>query len=356
MQLTTLGWTDRLAAAFEPYAARNLAPARIAVEHRSRYVLYAEDGEHDAVLAGRLRQENDLAAWHPVVGDWVAVALGTGDGPAVIHAVLPRATRFARRAPLRDDIEQVLAANIDRVLIVVAADRDTNARRIERYLAMAWEGGAEPVIVLSKCDLDGADDRRRDIEAAALGIRVISVSNITGDGVEDVRALLMEGTTTALLGSSGVGKSSLVNSLLGGGREQLRTGAVRDDGKGRHTTTHRELVPLSSGGLLLDTPGMRELGLWDASEGTREVFADIAALSDRCRFTDCGHDTEPGCAVLDAVATGEVSQERLDSWRKLVAELAYLERRDDARARSERSKQDAAASRRLRDRLRDKYS
>jgi len=354
MQLSALGWTDRLSSAFEPFRARGLVPARIAVEHRSRYVLYTETGEHDAVLAGKLRLETDTTASHPVVGDWVAAALPASDGPAVIHAVLPRATRFARRAPLRDDVEQVLAANIDRVFIVVAADRDTNARRVERYLAMAWEGGAQPVIVLSKTDLEGADDRRREIEAVSLGVPVIAVSNVTGEGVDGVRALLEEGTTVALLGSSGVGKSSLVNSLLG--REQLRTGATRDDGKGRHTTTHRELVPIPTGGLLLDTPGMRELGLWDASEGTREVFADIAALSEQCRFGDCRHDTEPGCAVLEAVATGAISLERLESWRKLEAELEYLEQRDDARARSESGKRDAAGARALRARLKDKYS
>ena len=354
MQLSTLGWTDRLASAFAPFGARGLTPARIAVEHRSRYVTYTENGEHDAVLAGKLRLDADAVASCPVVGDWVAVALPNHDGSAVIHAVLPRATRFARRAPLRDDVEQVLAANIDRVLVVVAADRDTNPRRLERYLAMAWEGGAEPVVVLSKCDLAGADERRLEVDAVALGVRVIALSNVTGAGIDEVRALLREGSTVALLGSSGVGKSSLVNSLLG--HEQLRIGAVRDDGKGRHTTTHRELVLVPTGGLILDTPGMRELGLWDASAGTREVFADIAALSEQCRFGDCRHDREPGCAVLAAVAVGTISRERLESWRKLVAELEYLDRRDDARARSDNSRRDAAASRALRVRLRDKYS
>ena len=350
-QLSTLGWTDAFAAAFEPFRARELVPARVAVEHRSRYLLYAADGEYDAVIAGRLRRDD--ASIHPVVGDWVAVAPPRGDGPAVIQALLPRVTSFVRRAPFRDDVEQVLAANVDRVLIVIAADRDANPRRLERYLAMAWESGAEPVIVLSKCDLEGANERRREVEASALGVRLIALSNVTGDGVDDVRSLLAAGTTTALLGSSGVGKSSLVNSLLGS--ERLLTGPVGNDGKGRHTTTHRELVPLPSGGLLLDTPGMRELGLWDASDGTREVFADIAAFAERCRFGDCRHASEPGCAVLEAVASGAISLERLESWRKLSAELAYLEERNDARAQAEAKRTGAIGARLLRARLRDKY-
>lgn len=352
MQLSTLGWTDRFAVAFEPYHARGLAPARVAVEHRSRYLLYGTDGEYSGVLAGRLRLDSTSEA-HPVVGDWVAVALPDGNGPAVIHAVLPRATKFTRRAPLRDDVEQVLAANIDRVLIVVAADRDTNPRRLERYLTMAWDGGAEPCIVLSKHDLEGARDRRHDLEAVALGVRIIAMSNITGEGVEEIRALLTDGITASLLGSSGVGKSSLVNSLLG--RQQLRTGAVRDDGKGRHTTTHRELVLLPTGGLLLDTPGMRELGLWDADEGAREAFADIASLAKQCRFGDCRHDAEPGCAVLEAMTNGVLSPERLHGWRKLMAELEYLDARHDARAQTEEKRQGAIGAKALRARLRDKY-
>jgi ribosome biogenesis GTPase / thiamine phosphate phosphatase len=353
VQLSALGWNDGFTAAFEPHRSKGLIPARVAVEHRSRYLLYAERDELTAVLAGRLRFNPGNDETHPVVGDWVAVALPDGDGPAVIHAVLPRATKFTRRAPMRDDIEQVLAANIDRVLVVVAADRDANPRRLERYLAMAWDGGAEPVVVLSKCDLEGAHDRRQELEAVAFGVDVIAVSNVTGVGVDEVRALLSEGITVALLGSSGVGKSSLVNSLLG--HDQLRTGTVRDDGKGRHTTTHRELVLLPSGGLLLDTPGMRELGLWEANEGTREAFADITALAEQCRFGDCRHESEPGCAVLDAVANGVISPERLRNWRKLIAELEYLERRNDARARTEESRQGAIGAKALRARLRDKY-
>jgi ribosome biogenesis GTPase len=303
----------------------------VAVEHRGGYVLYTESGELRAEVSPRLRSRASGRADFPAVGDWVAI----GDG--YIHAVLPRRTKFSRKVAWAETEEQVVAANVDVVFLVTALGQDFNVRRLERYLIMAWESGAQPVVVLTKCDL-GEDVAAAvaEAEAIAFGVPVVATSAVTGLGLEELRAHVVAGQTVALLGSSGVGKSTLVNRLAGS--ELLKTQEIRADGRGRHTTVHRELVLLPDGGLVLDTPGMRELQLWESDEGVAQAFSDVEELVTECRFSDCGHDTEPGCAVRAAIAAGTLAEERYASYVKLKRELHYLEIRLDKRARSEERK------------------
>jgi ribosome biogenesis GTPase len=336
--LQHLGWTDSHTTEFEPHAVEGYLPARVAAQHRGAYVVYSELGELRADLAGRLAHEAAGPGDLPAVGDWVAVAARPEERAATIHAVFARRTKFSRKVTLGAAQEQVLAANVDAVFLLMSLNEDFNLRRLERYLATAWESGATPVIVLTKTDL--APDyalRVLEVEAIAFGVPVHAISNLTGDGLELVRAHLAPGRTIALLGSSGVGKSTLVNTLAG--EELLATQPIREgDGEGRHTTTHRQLVLLPGGGLVLDTPGMRELQLWESADGLSETFADVEELAAQCRFSDCAHKTEPGCAVQAAIADGTLPFARWDSYKKLQRELAHLERRLDKRLQSEERK------------------
>jgi ribosome biogenesis GTPase len=331
--LYDLGWSPELSALFEPHDGLGLAPARVAGHRRGGYVVHCGSGELPATVAGRLQRAASTAADLPAVGDWVAVRVGAG--AASIHAVLPRRTAFLRRAASdgqRRAEAQVVAANVDAVLVVSGLDRPQRPRGLERYLAAAWESGASPAIVLAKADL--AADVESAVTAAegvAFGVPVHVTSAATGLGVDELRCYLGQNHTVALLGPSGAGKSTLANALLG--EERQATAEVRtSDGRGRHTTTARELIPVPGGGLLLDTPGMRELGLWDAASGLAETFTDVAGLAAACRFADCAHETEPGCAVLAAVAAGDLGPERLASWRRLRREHEWLARRADAGA------------------------
>jgi len=331
--LAGLGWDSTFAEAFAPFAADGLGAARVVAEHRDRYVIAGAHGaEMSAVLAGRLRHEARSRLELPAVGDWVAVSRASSSaGATSIHAILPRRTAFVRKVAGEETAAQVVAANVDIALVLAALPADVNARRLERYLALAWESGALPVVVLTKTDL--STDVAGGIAAAqcaAPGVDVIALSSVTGEGVAALDRLLLPARTAVLLGPSGAGKSTLINRLLGA--ERLRTGDVRADGKGRHTTTHRELVRLGSAALLIDTPGMRELQLWDADAGLGAAFADIHALAAACRFRDCRHETEPQCAVRAAVDAGRLPAERLEHWRRLERELAYLARRQDALA------------------------
>jgi ribosome biogenesis GTPase len=328
--LQRLGWDDGWEAAFEPYRTTGLAPARVAVQHRGAYDLLADDGETRASAAARLVKAGEL----PAVGDWVAVDLERGR----IEATLPRRTALSRKEVWQVTREQVLAANVDVAFLVQALPLDVNARRLERYLAMAWESGAQPVVLLTKTDLvDDVEPWLAEVESVTLAAcPVIALSPRTGDHVEDVRPFFDRNRTAVLLGSSGVGKSTLVNALAG--EELLATQEVRaDDQAGRHTTTHRELILLPTGGVVLDTPGMRELHLWDGD--LEQTFGDVDELARDCRFNDCSHTSEPGCAVRAALADGTLPRERWASYVKLQRELEAVERKRNVLARREYTRQ-----------------
>lgn len=327
--LVGLGWSPFFAEPFAPYAERGFLPGRVAVEHKIAYSVYLESGEVTASLAGKLRHRAQERADLPAVGDWVAVRQHPEAGAATIQAVLPRRSKFSRKVAGEATAEQIVATNVDTVFLVVALGHDWNARRLERYLVLAWESGAQPAIVLNKADLcPNVAANVREAEAIAPGVPVHAISAARGDGLDELRPYLGRGQTAALLGSSGVGKSTLINRLVG--RDLLRTQEVREhDHRGRHTTTYRQLVVLPGGGALLDTPGMRELQLWGSEEPAGDTFDDIEAVAADCRFADCQHRTERDCAVREAILDGRLSQERLDHYFQLQQELAYLETRQD---------------------------
>ena len=330
-ELTTLGWDDEWGAAFEQ-SDPELRPGRVAVQHRGAYDVVEADGEIRARIAPRLRRTS-APTQLPVVGDWVAV-----DRYDVIQAVLPRRTAFVRRAAgdasERTGREQVVAANVDVVFVVAALGQDLDALLLERYVTLALQSGAQPVIVLTKSDLEhDPEAAAAELEGVGGAIPIHFVSSRTGVGVDRIRALLGPGVTGALLGPSGVGKSTLVNRLAGD--ELLATGDVRRDGSGRHTTTRRQLVQLPDGGLLIDNPGMREVHLSMADEGLEAAFEDVAELAAQCRFADCGHETEPGCAVRAALDEGTLATDRWERYRALEAELNALRERLESRSRRE---------------------
>ena len=324
--LQRLGWDDGWEAAFAERAA-GLVPARVAIQHRGAYDLIHGDGEQRASAANRLVREEGL----PAVGDWVGLDLSTN----LIEALLPRRTSISRKEVWHATREQILAANIDIAFLVQALPLDFNLRRLERYLAMAWESGAQPVVVLTKIDLvDDEQPYLDQVESVTLGsCPVIAESAKTGEGLEALRAWFEPNKTAVLLGSSGVGKSTIVNSLVG--EELIATQEVRaDDQMGRHTTTRRELILLPTGGVVLDTPGIRELQLWDAD--LEQTFGDVEEIARRCRFNDCNHDREPGCAIREALLDGSLSRERWDSYVKLQRELEAIEARRNHLLRQER--------------------
>lgn len=318
--LEPLGWGEPFASAFAELGDPALEAGRVAVEHRNRYVVLAGQEEVDARLAGRLRQALHERGERPVVGDWVAFER-VRDGGATIQARLPRRTQFSRKLAGRTGEEQVMAANVDTLFIATSLNSDLNPRRLERYLLLGWESGAQPVVLLTKADLLAEDigPIRLEFEKVTQNVPVHVISSRTGAGIAELEPYLVAGRTIAVLGSSGVGKSTLINRLLGS--EQLKTGEIRDDGRGRHTTTYRELVRLPGGALMIDTPGLRELQLWEAETGLQEAFNEIDALAEQCRFSDCRHQAEPGCAVLAALQSGELSADRLESYHKLRREL-----------------------------------
>ncbi len=338
MTLDAFGWNPRLDAAFAEHRAAGLLPARVSHEHTHIYRVVTDSGDRLARVAGRLRHEAEGRSDFPAVGDWVAIDVPEGGGDARIRAILPRTSRFSRRAAGDPTEEQVVAANIDIVFLVSGLDGDFNPRRIERYLVTAWESGAAPVIVLNKADLvEDVEPFVREVEEMAQGVPVIAVSAKRVESMTVLRERVAPGRTAALLGSSGVGKSSIVNALIG--REMLRTLDVRaSDSRGRHASTTRELVLLPEGGILIDTPGMRELQLWDTGESLAGAFADIEALAESCRFRDCRHAGEPGCAVAQAVTDGELTATRLESYRKLQLEQAHQLRQQDQRAQLEQKR------------------
>ena len=345
MTLEQYGWSVTWEAAFLASGAGGV-PGRVIAQHRSGYRIVTSAGEVTALPSGRLRREGGVEDV-PAVGDWVVLE------ETRIVAVLPRRTAFERRAAGTEHHSQVVAANIDQVWVVSTVGQGLNPRRLERYVAVAWESGATPLVVLTKSDT--ITDPIAEVASARLvapGVDVVIVSAANGDGIEELRTRLGPGETIVLLGPSGVGKSTLVNTLAG--REILATAAIGDDGRGRHTTTHRELVPLANGAMLLDTPGMRELGLWHADAGLDLAFADIAALAAECRYRDCRHQAEPGCAVLDAVSRRTLEAGRLESWQKLQREAAWIASLEDPLLARERRLSDRAVAKLAANRIRDK--
>ncbi len=336
--LERYGWSDTLQRQFASHATEGLVPARVLVQQRGHYEVVADCGELTATLGGKLAHEADDGGF-PITGDWVAIAARSGEGAATIRHVLPRSSVFKRRAAGPGAPRaQLVAANVDIALLVASLNAEFNLRRIERYLAAAWESGADPVIVLTKADMcDCVEALKAEVEAVAFGVPVHAVSALTGRGLDLLQACLLPRRTAVLLGSSGVGKSTLVNAFAA--ESVMETRAISADGaRGRHTTTHRELVLLPSGALILDTPGMRELGLWDADAGVSSAFAEIEALIAQCRFHDCRHLTEPHCAVREALSNGSLDPERWAAYGKLQRELAFQERKNDPIARSESRK------------------
>lgn len=355
MTLTALGWTPALAEAFEPFAADGLIPARVAVAYGATFRVLTGDGDQLADVAGRMRHEARGRRDLPAVGDWVALRRSdVPGGRATIQAILPRTSLFSRKAAGDETTEQVLAANVDTAFLVTGLDHDFNLRRLERYLAMTWESGAAPVILLNKADLTSTlDEQVAEVQRVALGVPVHAISARENRGLDALAPYLEPGRTVVVLGSSGVGKSTIINRLLG--EERLKTREVRaSDQRGRHTTTHRELVVLPGGALLIDTPGMRELQLWSADAGMDEAFDDIATIARECHFADCRHESEPRCAVKAAVEAGRLPAERLESYRKLQAELQALAERQESLAQQQKKKSDRVQSKALRKHLQTK--
>ena len=337
MNLIELGWNEYFAALFEPYRLEGLAPSRVVAQHRDRCAASGEMGDLLVEVSGRFRHQTTDASGYPTIGDWVALEPFARDR-GVIHAVLERRSAFIRKAAGPATEAQVVAANVDTVFIVTGLDGNFNIRRIERYLTAAWNSGASPVIVLNKCDLRGdLAEVIADVEAIALGTPVTAVSARDGSNVDSLRRHVGPGKTAALIGSSGAGKTTLINRLLG--RDRLPAGPVREsDSRGRHTTSRRELIALPDGALLIDTPGMRELQLWADEDSLARAFDDVEEIAARCRFVDCRHESEPGCAVREALANGRLDQRRLESYLKQRREVRHLELKRDNRARRQMEK------------------
>ncbi len=324
MDLNQLGWNSFFKESFEPFSKRGYSAGRISEEHKHLYHVLAECGELLAKVSGKLLHDSENRSEFPAVGDWVAISARPAEGTATIHAILPRLSKFARKIAGKTIEEQVIAANINTIFLVNGLDNDFNLRRIERYLTLGWESGANPIVVLNKADVcDDITQKAALVETIALGVPVHVVSAVTGQGLEELSTYLSNGVTVAFLGSSGTGKSTLINALFGQAVQDVSE-VRQGDSRGRHTTTFRKMIILPQGGIVIDTPGLRELQLWGSDEGLSGAFNDIELLAERCRFTDCRHENEPGCAVRKAFEEGGLDSKRYESYLKLQSELDYL--------------------------------
>jgi len=333
MNLEEFGWNQFWRKSFDELGREGLAPARVAREDKEAYLVLSEDGELTARVSGSVRHNAQSRSEFPAVGDWVVIEPRPEEGEATIHAVLPRKSRFSRKAPGGRTEEQVLAANIDTVFLVSGLDENFNIRRIERYVTLAWDSGADPVIVVNKADIcDDVEARVSEVKSAISGVPVHAISGTENTGLDVLLKYISTGRTVVFLGSSGVGKSTIINSLLG--EERQKVNAISEAvGKGKHTTTHRELILFPDGAVVIDTPGMRELQMWCDDDGLKRSFDDIEELTHSCRFRDCRHAAEPGCAVRKALDEGVLEAKRYGSYLKLQKEVKFLARREDQRAR-----------------------
>ena len=301
-----------------------LEPARVLSQEKGFYRIITDKGEKMAEISGKFRFQTTVSSEYPAVGDFVFVNWNESGDSAIIESLLPRKSAFVRKAAGEPQKEQVVAANIDTVFLCMALNNDFNLRRLERYISIAWDSGAMPVVVLTKSDLcDDLDNKLSEISSVAIGVDVLVTTSVEENGYKELLPFISEGKTVAFIGSSGVGKSTLINRLLG--QEYLKTNGLRNDDKGRHTTTRRELFLLPSGGMVIDTPGMRELGMWDNDTGIERTFADIEELAAQCKFRNCTHTSEPGCAIRRALELGELQTDRWQSYQKLKAENDYME-------------------------------
>ncbi len=327
------GWNSYFEAIWNAIEREHTVPARVVSAARGTWRVAGDFGECLADAAGKLRLASEQGADWPAVGDWVAAELRDNGRGALILEVLPRRSMFVRKTAGKRIAEQVIAANVDTALLVCALDGDFNARRMERYLAQCWDSGAKPLIVLNKADIcENCEELAQKMERVSMAAPVIAVSARSGQGFDELEAYLVPGQTLVLLGSSGVGKSTILNRLMGLSIQEVQP--VREsDNRGKHTTTSRELFVLPNGALLIDTPGLRELQLWDADEGIAQAFSDIGMLTAQCRFRNCQHEGEPGCAVRQAVEEGTLDRARLENWRKVLREQAFLQRKIDLEAR-----------------------